>query len=306
MTKITLLDGGMGQELLKRSSQPSSPLWSAQVLIDEPDIVEAVHLDYIRAGARVITLNSYSLTPERLERDGDIGAFEQLQARAIKIAKSARDKSSENVSIAGCLPPLVSSYRPDVAPEFDICLETYRKIVGEQCDGVDLFICETLASVKEVRAATVAAAESGKTVWTAMTLKDEKNAAVGPMLRSGEPLEEGIMAAINAEADAILVNCSWPETLTNAIGILAGGGLPIGAYANGFESIDKMVPGGTVDELSAREDLGPQAYADFAMSWIDGGATIVGGCCETGPEHIKQIAARLESAGFEITGVINE
>ncbi len=299
MSRFTLLDGGMGQELLKRSANPPSKLWSAQVLMDEPGIVEAVHLNYIKAGARVITLNSYSLTPERLERNGDVSRFRELQAQAISIANSAREKGGVEVSLAGCLPPLVASYRPDVTPDFEESLDTYRQVVAEQRDHVDVFLCETLASEKEVRAATIAAVESGKPVWTAMTVLDGD----GTKLRSGESLENGIAAAKDAGAAAVLVNCSWPESLTQSIPVLAGFSLPFGAYANGFTSIEQLKPGGTVATLTARTDLGPSAYADHVMSWVDQGATIVGGCCETGPAHIAELARRLEAAGHEITGV---
>jgi len=298
MTRITLLDGGMGQELLRRSANPPSPLWSAQVLMDEPEIVEAVHLDYIKAGARVITLNSYSITPERLERDGDISRFQTLQARAIEIAGSSRDKSESGVDIAGCLPPMIASYRPDLAPDLDACIATYRQIVDQQKDHVDLFLCETLGSVKEARAATIAAVESGKMVWTAMTVVDGD----GTKLRSGEPLDEAIVAVIEAGASAVLVNCSWPESLSQSMPVLAGSGLPFGAYANAFTSIDQLSPGGTVEALEARTDLGPSDYADHVMGWIEAGATIVGGCCETGPAHITELAKRLETAGHEIVG----
>ena len=75
---ITLLDGGMGQELLKRSSQEITPLWSTQVMIDEPEIVRDLHADFIRAGARVISLNSYTMTPERLARDGNAVSYTHL------------------------------------------------------------------------------------------------------------------------------------------------------------------------------------------------------------------------------------
>ena len=298
MNKITLLDGGMGQELLSRSAKPPSPLWSAQVLMDEPEIVEAVHLDYISAGARVITLNSYSITPERLERDGDPAMFQTLQAKAIAVAKSACAQSREGVQIAGCLPPLGGSYRPNVAPDYDTSLTTYRRVVAEQRDHVDLFLCETLASVSEIRTATLVAVESGIPVWTAMTVVDGD----GTKLRSGEPLEDGIAAAIDAGAGAVLVNCSWPESLAQAIPLLAISGLPFGAYANGFTSVDQLVPGGTVAKLEARSDLGPQAYAKHAMSWVDAGASIVGGCCETGPAHIQQLASQLTQSNHEIIG----
>ena len=171
-TDIVLLDGGVGQEIYRRSTLPPSPLWSVQVMMDEPHIVEAVHLDFIDAGARIITANTYTATPPRLTREGKADMFEALHGAALAAAASARDKSGQAVRIAGCLPPLVGSYRADLTPPEDECLANYRSIVAVQADQVDLFLCETMLSAAEARAATVAAAESGKPVWTALSVDD--------------------------------------------------------------------------------------------------------------------------------------
>jgi len=96
--------------------------------------------------------------------------------------------------------------------------------------------------------------------------------------------------------DAKLLNCSKPEAIGAAWSSLASGKGPIGAYANGFTSVNALDPGGTVDALSARHDLGPEEYANFAIQWIEQGAGIIGGCCEVGPEHIAAIARRLQAA----------
>jgi len=284
--KITILDGGMGQELIHRSSQPPSPLWSAHVMMHEPEIVEAVHREYINAGAHVLTLNSYSATPERLARDASEDLFEPLQAKAIEIAKTA--KGAAEVQIAGCLPPLYGSYHPEMAPDYDVCLHTYRKVVTCQKDHADIFLCETMSSVKEAETATLAGKESGKPVWCALSLDDKD----GTKLRSGEAVEAGIEAAKKAGADAILFNCSCPEAISQAMPILAKCGLPFGAYANGFVKADNLQLGGTVDCLEARKDLGPMEYADFCQEWVDQGATIIGGCCEVGPAHILELKRR--------------
>lgn len=296
MRKIVLLDGGMGQELIARSKHPPYPLWSAKVMMDEPDIVRAVHLDYLKAGARVLTLNSYSATPERLERAGVGDMFKLLQRAAIDIAKSAIDAADVDTTIAGCLPPLVASYRPDIALPFEPALDTYRRIVAEQADAVDIFLCETLSSVSEVRAATTAAIETGKPVWTSMTMKDDGDC----QLRSGEPLAEGVSAAIECGASAVLANCSWPETITGGLDALGPGGVPYGAYANGFTSVDPLHPSGTVDALTARDDLDPDRYCDWTFQCIEHGASILGGCCEVGPAHIAKIAERCTTDGIEI------
>ena len=101
---------------------------------------------------------------------------------------------------------------------------------------------------------------------------------------------------------AILANCSSPEAIGATLAILVGFGLPFGAYANGFQQITPafLQENPTVDAPSARPDLTPAAYADFALSWVAQGATIVGGCCEVGPTHIAAIATALRAAGHEL------
>ncbi len=294
--EVVLLDGGMGQELRRRSSRPAGPLWSAQVMMEEPELVTAAHRDFIDSGARVITVNAYSVTPERLTREGNPEMFGALQDAALTAAAQARRESGRDVRIAGCLPPLVASYRPDLAPDPESCLASYRRIVAAQAARVDLFLCETMAAIHEAEAATTAAAESGRPVWTAFTVDDGD----GTRLRSGEPLAEAARAVVAADARAVLVNCSYPEAVTTAMPVLAELGVPFGGYANGFTSVEALKPGGTVDVLSARADLDPAAYAGHACRWADAGASIVGGCCEVGPAHIAALERRLIEAGARV------
>lgn len=296
MNRIVLLDGGMGQELLKRSRARPSPLWSAQVMMDEPEIVKAVHRAYVDAGARVLTLNSYSATPDRLERAGAADMFEPLQRRAVELAQAAREESGADVALAGCLSPLMASYRPDLVTDRDWAKGVYSRVAELQAPHVDVMLCETLASVLEIGAAVEAAKACAKPVWLAMTLKDGADC----LLRSGEPLAQGVAEAVRCGADAVLLNCSWPETISAALGEVAASGKPFGAYANGFTAIDKLQPGGTVEELEARDDLDPAAYAGFALHWAQNGAAIVGGCCEVGPAHIGKLSQRLREEGYEI------
>ena len=290
MNTMTLLDGGMGQELARRSVSPPTPLWSSQVLLDEPDLVGALHREYIEAGADVVTLASYTATPERLERHGVGERFASLQAAAVDAARHARDAAGRaDVRVAGSLPPLVGSYRPDTMPEHEAALRSYRRIVECQAPGVDLLLCETMGSIAEARAATTAALESGLPVWVALTVNDDGSGR----LRSGESLADARAALEPLGIAALLLNCSTPEAIDAAWPHLAGTPVPIGAYANAFTSVAALAPGGTVDVLEARTDLGPDAYADRAERWVEGGATIVGGCCETTPAHVRALAARL-------------
>ena len=302
MTNIVLTDGGMGQELLRRSKTPPTPLWSARVLLDEPDLVRALHAEFIRAGARVITINAYAATPERLAREGAPEMFEPLQRRAIDLAMAARDEvqGDGEVLIAGCLSPLFGSYQPALAISFDETLAIYRRIVAEQADRVDLMLCETMASAEEALAAATAASESGKPVWLSWTLADEGP----PRLRSGETLAEASAALDGIELAARLVNCSRPEAVDAALPDLVALGGTVGAYANAFPAVGALEHGGTVDVLGVRDDLGPATYAAFAMGWVEAGARIVGGCCEVGPEHIAMLRDRLLESGFTTVAAV--
>ena len=294
---ITLLDGGMGQELLKRSSKDITPLWSTQVMIDEPDIVRDVHIDYIFAGARVITLNAYTMTPERLARDGQIEDFKKLQVAAINAAISAREAAGiPEVKIAGCLPPLVASYHAEVTPKYEAMLKSYSKIVAIQAPHVDVFLCETMSSIAEAKAALVAAKESGLPVWVSLTIEDNDQG----LLRSGEALSDAVAMLNEFGADAKLLNCSKPEAILASWSKMKSDQGLTGAYGNGFTSIDSLKPGGTVKSMQSRTDLGPAAYAEFAMEWVTNGAGLIGGCCEVGPAHIAELSKRLTENGYSV------
>lgn len=289
MTDIILLDGGMGQELVHRAGDRPTPLWSTQVMLDHPGLVAQVHADYRNAGATVHTTNTYAILRDRLDGTGAEDQFEALYAAALKEA--------EGVGVlAGAMGPLGASYRPDLMPAHEVAVAAYRHVANILAPKVDLIICETVASLAHARAVLEAAAATGKPVWLAMTVDD----ADGTRLRSGEPLAD--VFAMAGAASAILANCSVPEAIDAAMGVLATGDKPFGGYANGFTKISDGFLGDkpTVDALTARQDLGPDVYARHAMSWIAQGATIVGGCCEVGPAHIAMLAEEIRAAGHKI------
>jgi S-methylmethionine-dependent homocysteine/selenocysteine methylase len=300
MNAIILLDGGMGQELVARSQRPAGPLWSAEVMMHEPEIVAAAQRDFLAAGATVITLNAYSATPERLARvlgpEEAEARFETLQRRAIEIARAAVHETPHRAAVAGCLPPLVASYHAEVTPSFEACLATYERIAAIQGPHCDLLLAETMSSVREARAAVRAMREAGRPAWVALSVDD----ADGTRLRSGEALGDALAAVLGEGPDAVLLNCSRPEAITQGLGLLAGAGVPFGAYANGFTDAAELEVGSTVDGMGVRDDLGPDAYAEHAMGWVQRGATIVGGCCEVGPAHIAALHARLRAAGHDV------
>jgi S-methylmethionine-dependent homocysteine/selenocysteine methylase len=297
MSKITLLDGGMGQEISKRAGDTGSPLWSTRSMIDRPGIVSEVHAEYFAAGATVATTNSYPVHRDRLVKHGLEDQFEALLEMSVSEATKARDANGSG-RVAGAIGPLGASYRPDLCPPLDVAAPLFAEVANILAPRVDLLICETVASVAHAEAALKGCTDLGKPVWIALTVSDDD----GSKLRSGEDLT-AIKALIEQyEPQAVLVNCSVPEVMETALKIVREFGVAFGAYANGFTKISEafLKDSPSVDALEARNDLSPAVYADFAMHWVGMGATIVGGCCETGPAHIAEIARRLERSGFEI------
>lgn len=285
---VLCLDGGMGQELRRRSPNEPTGLWSAQALLDVPELVREIHEDYIRAGARVITTNSYATVRSRLMAAGFDDVFEKLITLSGQIATESRDALGEEVLIAGSLPPLNGSYRPDRVLDSAELEPVYREHAELLAPYVDVFICETMSTIEEARVAATAAAQIGKPVWVAWTLKDEGL----PKLRSGESLTEAFAALSQVEVTAVLANCCSPESITRAIPELQSMHVPLfGGYANGFGDIpaDWTVQSQGVNALGQRDNNGPNDYAKHVLQWADAGANLVGGCCEITPAHIARL-----------------
>lgn len=296
MADITLLDGSIGQELVKRSGKHPTPLWSTRVMIDHPELVRDVHTEYFRRGATVATTNTYAIHRSRLVREGIEDQLAPLVQIAVAQANAACAGGAGRV--AGSLGPLLASYRPDLEPDPDDAARKFGELVALMVDDVDLFLLETVSSVLEAEGTLRGTANCGKPVWLAVSVMDDD----GTRLRSGERLGEIAPLVAQHKPQALLINCTRPEAVPAALDILSDMGLPFGAYANGFTHIADgfLQDAPTVDSLSQRHDLGPDAYADHVMEWVRHGATIVGGCCEIGPDHIEALAQRLKSAGHKI------
>lgn len=291
--KPILLDGGMGQEIYNRGGKGGFGEWAVAALYEDPLMVRDVHLDYIRAGADVITTNTYGTTRARLGHVGMEDRFETLARTAGELASAAREQSGRGeVRIATSLPPLEASY----ANEFELSYAETRAQFGEMMDlldpYVDILLGETLSTSFEAEAFLEAAQGRGKTTWLALTLEDHG----GVDLRGGEKLADVIALARDYAPAALLINCCTPDSVLAALPILQAGGLPFGGYANGFVEIPATwSERGGVMQLETRVDLSPEVYAADVARWVDAGAAIVGGCCETGPAHIARLRQLIDS-----------
>ncbi len=287
---ITILDGGMGQELIARAGKATG-LWSVQALLDNPSMVRDVHDAYFAAGAEAATTNSYSVLPDRLEKAGIADQLDRLAVLACELACQSRDAHGSGL-VLGALGPQGFSYQPDKSPPADEAAEVYAYLARVHAPFVDGHILETMASVDQARGGLMGAGVTGKPVWLSLSVDDID----GTKLRSGEPIADVIPLIKEFSPHVVSINCSLPEAVSQAIPMLADAGVTVGAYANGFTGISDNFDhiGATVDELKARTDLGPARYAEFAQTWVDAGATVIGGCCEVGPDHIAALVARFK------------
>ncbi len=287
---VTVIDGGMGSELIRRGVSTRTALWSAQALLDAPDMVVTVHNDYIDAGARIIITNSYSTVPSYLAKLDMADRYVELAGLAGKLARQAADAAAQAVRVAGSLPPLNESYRADLVPPDEEALPIYRDLAAALAPNVDLFICETMSCAREARNAARMALEAPgehKPVFVSWTLAETP----GHGLRSGESVAVAFDMLADLDISAFLFNCTSPDAIS--AGILELKQLtdkPIGAYANRFH----VPEGWTLDNDVAAEyqELSVGQYVEHAMHWIESGASMVGGCCGIGPEYIEAIAER--------------
>ncbi len=183
-----LLDGGMGRELRFRGVDVMTSIWSAKALIEAPQVVREVHRDFIAAGADIITINSYGIVKRNLAWAGIEDRFKELNLLACNLAREARDAAGRAVLIAGSLPPLAGSFRPDRVGKLEEIEPLYREQAEVLAPHVDLLLCETMSSIDEGRAAAAAATRTGKPVWVCWTLHEDRSGR----LRSGEDIGEAV------------------------------------------------------------------------------------------------------------------
>lgn len=277
-----LLDGAMGTELDRRGVKTPLPLWSAQALIDAPEVVRAIHEDYLRAGADVITTNTFRTTARTMRRAGKKEEEAvRLTLLAVDLAKAARSAvvRGREVWIAGAIAPLEDCYQPELAPEFDVAAVEHEAQAGRLvAAGVDLLLVETMNSITEAVVATRAAVATGLPVFVSFIARSEKE------IWSGEGLDDAVRAVDDFHADAILVNCLPAETAERCLEVMARETrTPIGCYPNaGHPDFDR----GTWRHDDERT---PEWFAAQAQSWFRRGAQVVGGCCGTGPGHIRAL-----------------
>jgi len=285
-----LIDGAMGTELDRRGAHTYLPLWSALGLINAPDDVRSIHADYARAGADILVTNTFRSTGRMLVRaDREAEESTTLDQLAVRLAREAAEQVGSDALVAGSIAPLEDCYSPWLSPDPAIALEEHRRQARNLADaGVDFIMIETMPLIAEAEVAAIAALETGLEVTVGFVLGDD-----GKLL-SGEDLDRAVSRIMRQPVSAIFINCTPRPVITRVLPALRElTDLPIGGYAN-LGVVDDSV-GWEIDRTVTGE-----SYGAAAMEWIEAGASIVGGCCGTTPEHIA-VLRRMINVGSKAT-----
>ena len=290
-----ILDGGMGQELLARGMEPNGTLWSANALLQEKyhKLLLDTHIDFIKAGAEVIVTTTFTTRQIRLKDNNVEDKFEYLNKKAGEIAQKAK-KLYPNVLIAGGLPPQYLTYEADPRPDSEIAdnFKTQAELLNPY---VDFFYFDVLSSVKEFKIAIDCISKFNKPYLIGAHISKGTN------LPSGEKISEIITKIKHKKLLGIMLSCISPENYDLNLNEIKNLGIPFGFKLNGFMktnpkpnytgAYNNSKSGNPNEFLGVREDLTPEKMSEFAKKFKDAGATILGGCCETRPSHIKAFAS---------------
>ncbi|HYQ96006.1 MAG TPA: homocysteine S-methyltransferase family protein [Candidatus Eisenbacteria bacterium] len=289
--ELILLDGALGTELELRQISTPLPLWSAQALFDSPDAVRSIHEGYVRAGADILTANTFRATPRTLAKAGRAADTERMVGRAVSLAREAADRArgAREILIAGALAPLEDCYRPDLAPDPALAeREHAEQAVRLARAGVDLILIETMNSTAEAKAALRGAKPSGLPVLVSFICKSATE------ILNGESLADAVRAVEPFKPDVILVNCTAPDTIAACLEEMARSTRsPIGCYPNA--GAPDIAHGTWLFDPAWT----PEKFAEAAATWVARGAQVIGGCCGVGPDHIRALRAALPSVLVE-------
>lgn len=288
--KVVILDGGIGTEILRRNVS-----WSDHQVTRLPEVIRSIHEDYIKAGADVITTNTFQLSRRSflnhfkdLEHMRHIGArdletrAEKLLQAAVKLTVEAREHvgAAHPVAIAGSVTTAEWCFRPDLAPPVEEARSEYAEIVRTMKEsGVDLILLETLNSIPEARVALEVVRSEDLPAWVGFVCDENGK------LFSGETLAQAVAALEPLGADVILINCAPPDhTSAGLRELTAKRSAPTGAFAH----IGRFNP----PEWMFTDEYPPATYAECAKGWYNMGARVLGGCCGTTPDHIAELRKR--------------
>jgi len=295
-SKTRILDGGMGQELLKRGLKPQGTLWSASALIEEKyhQLVTDTHLDFINACADVIVTTTFTARRIRLIQNKCEEHFERINTKAVELALKARDISKKNILVAGGLPNQYQTYSENLGDDLNLIEKNFYDQAKLLKSNIDFFYLDVMGSGIECEIALKTIKSFNLPVLVGVHIR--KNGK----LPSGENISDIVKKYKEENWLGIIAACVHPESYEIIIKELKNLDIPYGFKLNAFKNIpdDYGVPsssawgkgGNPTKILGSRTDINESKFYEFVKKFKDAGATILGGCCEIRPSHISKIA----------------
>jgi len=291
-----ILDGGMGQELLIKGLKPKGTLWSAHALIDESchQMVIDAHLDFINAGAEVIVTSTFTARRNRLIQNDCEKYFEKINIKAVELAQKARDISKKDILIAGGLPNQKQTYESNLGKDLDSIEKNFYDQAKILKNGIDFFYLDVMSSGLECEIALKTIGSFNLPVLVGVHLRDNGQ------LPSGEKIEDIVKNYKNKNWLGIIMACVSPKAYEAVTNNLKKIDIPYGFKLNAFKKIPDGYTVASKDAwgnagnpntvLGINTELNESKFYEYAKKFMENGATILGGCCEIRPSHIKEIS----------------
>jgi homocysteine S-methyltransferase len=303
-----VLDGGLSTELEQLGHDLSSDLWSARLLLDDPDDIVRVHASFLAAGAQVITTASYQASVQGFARAGLApDRAQQLIRRSVDLARQAMARTGRRAWVAGSAGPygamLADGSEYTGAYPAGIDVQELRAFHRPQLAllrdaGADVVACETIPGVTETRAVIDELEDLALPGWVSLTTVTGPDGQV--RTRCGEPAADAY--ALAAQADHVIavgVNCTGPEGVAAAVAVAAeASGKPVIVYPNSGEVWDGAARTwtGAPDVPGDPSVPGAETFTAGQLDeWMAAGARMIGGCCRVGPGAIAAIAQHLHA-----------
>jgi len=281
MSRIELLDGAMGSELIKRGANLPEHIWSASINTDNPDAVHAIHKDYIEAGSNYITTNTFRTTPRAYMKTGlNINVATKLAKNSLLEAINASKRASNGkTKVLGSIAPLEDCYKPNLFPGIDSAKKEYNQLANWlNVKEIDIFLIETMNSIIEAKVCIEEFSLYNKPIWVSFILKDQKH------ILSGETLTDAIKMVQKYNINALLINCSSMYATNYCMKTISDSwNKRWGIYPN--FGIGAPSPNGDIKIIHSNDNFLRMCY-----NATDLGATLLGSCCGSSPKHIKLLS----------------
>ena len=280
MTSFKILDGAIGSELIRRGLTLPEYIWSADANVNYPELVLQIHREYVDAGSDYITTNTFRTTPRSYLKTGinRKKASQMAKNSLVRAVELAKKTALKRTQIIGSIAPLEDCYRPDLFPGRDLAMSEFSQLGKWMTEaGVDILLLETMNSMAETEAGLYALKDADQPIWVSFVLKDENH------LLSGDDLADALLMLTGFQIEMVLLNCNPLGRTKRAVDNIVGN--PIGSWGISPNlGMGEPSPDGCIVKHEPMEK-----YLSLVKHALNSGASVIGACCGSSPEHIAEI-----------------